>query len=92
MSDLSEKAYVHSVRVAHRTIGGVAVLVNINDNTMLQLNETGTHIWSLLDGRNVAEIADLLHGRFEVSREQSMVDTREFIEVLLERGLIVEKE
>ena len=81
--------FVPASTVAYRIIGGSAVLVNIQDNAMLRLNETGSRIWSLLDGRSVKEIATEISGQFDVTEEESLQDTREFMELMSERGLVV---
>jgi len=82
------RVFMPAETVAYRTIAGSAVLVNIQDNKMIRLNETGSRIWSLLDGRTVDEIAGQMCDIFEVSREDALRDAREFLGNMAERGLV----
>ena len=83
-----KEIYVRSPRVAFRKIGGSFVLVNIEDNRILRLNETGTEIWGLLDGRDVDGVAAGLCAAFDVPRSTALADAREFLDLLLSRGLV----
>jgi len=80
--------YVPGPRVAFRKIGASVVLVNIEDNTMIRLNDTGSEIWASLDGRDVAQIAARVCEVFETSAEQALADAREFLQMLHGRGLV----
>lgn len=86
------RVFMPAETVAYRTIAGSAVLVNIQDNKMIRLNETGSRIWSLLDGRTVDEIAGQICDVFEVAREAALEDTREFLGDMVERGLVTRQE
>ena len=92
MSGLDTIVFVPGPRVAYRKIGDGFVLVNIQDNSMLRLNDTGSEIWGLLDGRNVAAIAARIGELFDTAPDQALVDTREFLTLLEERGLIERKD
>jgi hypothetical protein len=80
--------YVPGPRVAFRKIGDSVVLVNIEDNTMIRLNDTGSEIWAGMGGRTVGELAERVCAVFEVPAEQALADTREFLEMLHGRGLV----
>jgi hypothetical protein len=89
MESRGKEIYTHSPRVAFRKIGGSFVLVNIKDNRILRLNETGTEIWGLLDGRDVDGIAESLSNAFDVPRESALEDVIEFLKLLSSRGLVI---
>lgn len=58
-----------------------------------QLNETGTLIWELCNGsETVAEIVDSILERYEVDTETATKTTVEFLETMIEKGLIEFKE
>jgi hypothetical protein len=86
-----DAVYLPSLTVAYRKIGGSVVLVNLKDNAMIRLNETGSLIWSMMNGSSVGEIAIEVSAQFDVSEVESLQDTREFMQLLLGRGLIAEK-
>jgi len=91
MSIDTKTVYVPNPRVAYRKIGERYVLVDIEDNTMLKLNEVGTEIWSCLDGRSVAEIVSRVCEVFSVTQKQAIADAEEFLGTLVERGLVETK-
>ncbi|MCK9459151.1 MAG: PqqD family protein [Proteobacteria bacterium] len=88
MTSSDNTVYTPGTRVAFRKIGDSVVLVNIEDNTMIRLNDTGSEIWACLDGRNVGQIAARICELFEVPAEKALADTREFLEMLHGRGLV----
>lgn len=77
-----------SPHVAYREIGGQVVVLQPLTDIMLTLNETGSAIWSMLDGRTVAEIANALSARFEVSENEALEDTRGFLSEMTSRELV----
>lgn len=74
--------------VAHRIIEGNALVVMPRDATMMKFNEVGTKIWNLLGDRTLEQIAQALTEEFEVTFEEALSDTEEFISSLEQRGLI----
>lgn len=88
MTASDSTVYVPGPRIAYRRIGDSVVLVNIEDNTMIRLNDTGSEIWANMDGRTVAELAARVCSVFDVPEEQALADTREFLEMLHGRGLV----
>ncbi|MDH5673042.1 MAG: PqqD family protein [Myxococcales bacterium] len=75
----------HNERVAARVIDGKAVVVVIDEKQLHTLNQVGTRVWELCDGRSVGAIAEALVEEFEVEREVALSDVRSFVETL--RGL-----
>ena len=88
VDDGAREIYTRSPRVAYRRIGGAFVLVNLRDNRILKLNDTGTEIWGLLDGRDVAAVATGICAAFDVPAEEALADVREFLEMLRGRELV----
>ena len=88
MDQVGREVFVRSPRVAFRRIGDSFVLVNIEDNRILRLNETGTEIWGLLDGRDVGAVAAAIAERFAVEAGAALADAREFLGLLESRGLV----
>jgi len=91
MVGTEKEIYTRSPRVAFRKIGGSFILVNLQDNRILRLNETGTEVWSLLDGRDVEGVAAGICAAFDVPAEEALADAHEFLELLLSRGLVERK-
>ena len=93
IDDLSKDAtFIPSRTAAFRQIGDEVVIVDTDHNRMVTLNETGSRIWSLLNGQTVQEIADVLETKFQVERETALADTIAFLCELRGRGLVSKKE
>ena len=88
MASDRKEVYRRGPRVAFRKIGGSFVLVNIEDNRILRLNDTATEIWDLLDGRDVEAVAAGICAAFDVPTDEALSGTREFLELLMSRGLV----
>lgn len=73
-------------RLAARVIDGRAVVVVIDSRRIHTLNEVGTRVFELLDGRPVGAVADVIVQEFEVTREQALSDIGVFVEELVGAG------
>ena len=92
MSEVSnDMIFVPTSKAAYRRIGDEVVIVNTQNNTLLTLNETGSRIWTILDGRSVAQVAASLSEEYEIALEVAVEDTIDFINELSLRGLIDQK-
>lgn len=61
--------------------------MSVDFNGMLTLNETGALLWKTLEnGGDMEALADALTGEYAVSREQALVDAKEFLESLVRAG------
>jgi hypothetical protein len=66
-----------------------AVLVLPTRGRINVLNEIGARIWSLADGtRSVKEVAAAICEAYDIDLETAEKDTLEFLEILLDRGVI----
>jgi DNA-binding ferritin-like protein (Dps family) len=66
-----------------------SVLLDLSSGYYFRLNEVGTYIWPLLDGKHdLAEIVEEVVKRFEVSQRQAKKDISSFIQYLLTENLI----
>ncbi|MDH5493010.1 MAG: PqqD family protein [Myxococcales bacterium] len=75
-----------SSRIAARVIGGKAVVV-VNDRRRSHvLDEVGTRIWELADGRSLSGIAAQLVEDYEVDAPRALSDVIAFAHRLLEEG------
>jgi hypothetical protein len=81
-------------KVVARSVGGETVLVPIQDRALAcehvyLLNKVAAFLWSQLDGeRGVAELSELVSGRFDVDAGQDVdADVRRFLDELERRGL-----
>ena len=76
--------------VVWRTMDDGAVLVKPQAGRVRVLNEVGTTIWQLMDGkRDLAQIEATLVEKYDVGPEQAKNDLRKFLRELIERDLIV---
>lgn len=77
-----------SERTASRVIDGKAVVIVLDAQKLHTLNEVGTRVWELADGRSLASIADALAADFEVDRETALADAMRFADQLRALGAI----
>jgi len=94
MGDLSEQSVLrHNPRVAARIVEGHALVVVLDQRQVHRLDEVGSRIWELCDGRTLGAICDQVVSEFEVTRDEALEDMLNFIQDLRDAGaLIVEGE
>jgi hypothetical protein len=77
-----------------RTIAGEAIIVPVCDgvgdmDSVFTLNGPGTAIWDRIDGSlGVDAIAAALAAEYDVESDRARGDVEEFLDALLEKGLI----
>lgn len=90
------KIYSKGNDIVSREIAGETILVPIRGQLadmqqIFALNPVAEYIWQSLDGKkSLGDICDGIVGNFEVDRNQAENDLQEFLDELLEAGLIVE--
>jgi len=93
MNDLS-KCFAKQDNFVTREIAGETIVVPIRGRTedldsIFTLNEQGTLIWNLLDGRtNVNQIVETISKTYEVTEDEATKDTIDFLTSLETAGLI----
>ena len=76
--------------VIGRVVDDETVLVMPKKGQVKVLNEVGTVIWGMVDGkRTINQIIDKICADFEVDRDAAEKDTVRFIADLLDRELII---
>jgi hypothetical protein len=72
-----------------RMIEEEAVIVDVDNGNVVQLNEVGSEVWTLIDGRkSVSEIVLHICECFEVDKKRAFDDVSYFLEQIYRRGLI----
>jgi len=72
-----------------RTFEGEATIVLPDGSYIKVLNESGSRIWELLDGRRgLEEIASVIAAEYDVSPEEAGRDVREFVDLLASHGML----
>jgi len=75
---------------ASRIIDGEAVIVIPEQGQVRVLNESGSRIWQLLDGKHsIADIANKICSEFNLSQDQACEDTVNFIAKLRAKEMVV---
>ena len=68
-----------------------AALFDLDTKRFYSLNETGCRIWELIqEGMCPEDISNVLQKEYEVDQEKAMVYVLQFLEELVEQGLIQE--
>lgn len=84
-----ERFPVKNQDTAHRKLADEAIVVNFTSSFFYNFNPVGTFIWERCDGEHTPEqIAGELAEEYEVSPEEAVRDCREFIDSLVEQGLL----
>ena len=92
--DILTKCFIKETDFVTREVAGETIIVpirgNVGDlNSIYTLNEVGTKIWELIDGKNsVSKIVEAVHNASEVTPEEAEKDTIDFLNTLKISGLI----
>jgi hypothetical protein len=74
---------------ASRSISEEAIVVNFENSFFYNLNEVGTFIWERCDGQyTLIQIAEAVAEEYRVTPEEAVKDCQEFIDSLVEQGLL----
>lgn len=77
-------------QVAARVVEAQGVIIYSDSGDVNVLNEVGTRIWELIDGkRSPDEIVAALVDEYAVTREVAAQDVDEFLQALAKRAAIV---
>ncbi|HVG21135.1 MAG TPA: PqqD family protein [Blastocatellia bacterium] len=92
------KRFVKDSQSVTRSIAGETIIVPVRSgvgdlNSIYSLNEVGTAVWQLIDGRaTVEQIIEALSDQYEVTTEQAAKDVSDYLAKLEAAGLIRECE
>jgi hypothetical protein len=74
----------------HRTLGDEAVVLDVDESHYYVLNETGTLIWNLCDGKHtLGDISVALCKEFDVSQDAAQASLSRFMDDLVQVHLLV---
>ncbi|MEO8077013.1 MAG: PqqD family protein [Acidobacteriota bacterium] len=93
MSDHSalaaDAAIAHAEGLVASDVNGEVVILSIEAGHFFHLNPTGSRIWNLLDGpMTVAALSATMAERFAVGADECRRDVTEFVEAMLDKGLL----
>jgi len=75
---------------------GSAVLLHLDNKFYYSLNESGSFMWQMIEKSNgslsVNHLVEALCERFDVTPDQARIDVKEFLDDLLNEGLVQVKE
>ena len=87
----------HSSDVVSREIDGSLIIVPLAsgvgdmEDDLFSMNESGTEIWNMLDGkRTLQEIVDVLARQYQAGPEEIAQDVAGIVTELLKRKMLVE--
>jgi hypothetical protein len=92
--DQLTRCYIKETNLVTRDIAGETVIVPVKSNvgdldSIYTLNEIGTLVWQLIDGKNsVSQIVDAICRAYDVTTEEAEKDALEFLNALETGGLI----
>jgi hypothetical protein len=89
MEEYLEKSVAKTGQTSYRMLGDEAIAVNFQNAFFYHLDEVGSFIWNLCDGRHtVRQISDALVEEYEVEPGEAARDCLEFIQELVDQGLL----
>ncbi len=72
-----------------RTIGEETVILNQSGDKLHTLNETGSFIWSLIDGRrSLGDIYARMKDEYDLPADGAESELKAFVRELAERGIV----
>jgi hypothetical protein len=92
--DILAGSYIKETNFVTREIAGETIIVPVRGNvgdldSIYTLNEIGTLIWQLIDGKKSAkQMVEAICNTYEVTAEQAEKDAIEFLNTLNAAGLI----
>jgi hypothetical protein len=70
-------------------LGEETILLNLNTERYLGLDSVGTRMWKVLtEAPSIQAACDMLVNEYQVTPESLQLDLDEFVDTLLEQGLI----
>jgi hypothetical protein len=82
--------YKRAPDVVAANMGDLSLLLHVNDWVYLELNESGSRIWSLLeDGRDLTRLVSTLVEEFAVQPGTCKEDTAEFLLMMESKKFVV---
>lgn len=79
----------HKDVIHTKLANGEVVLLHFGSEEYFSLNETGSRIWALLDGKTtLQEIGREIESRYDVSEEQALRSVAELAEQLIAQKLV----
>ena len=76
-------------RFIARRIEAETILINEKGDMLHTLNETGSFIWTCVDGaKTLKDILGLLCTEYDITEERAEEDIRAFVEELQQKGIV----
>ena len=83
------QAYCHHPDTVFVETDNEVLMLHFETGTYHGLNEVGSFIWKqLARPRTIAEVSQAVEDAFEVDPARCLVETRQFIEAMIEDGLL----
>ncbi|MGH9736247.1 MAG: PqqD family protein [Candidatus Acidiferrales bacterium] len=87
---MSERFIARGPALAYRVLGGETIVMSAGDTTLFSLDELGSFIWRMADGRTpLSSIVAGICDQYDVPPETASRDAEEFVAGLANRGLLV---
>jgi hypothetical protein len=85
----SEKYVVRNKDMIWRMVGEEAFIIDKDGTKIHQLNSIGSEIWKISEGNlTIRQIIENICNYFEIAEAQAKADTIQFVEKMLNQGLV----
>jgi hypothetical protein len=89
MADHDDTRYARAAEVLETEVGGVTLLMHVENWNYFELNAVSSAIWALLESpKSLDAIVRGLERQFDVDRETCLSDTRGFLDDLIAEGVV----
>lgn len=89
---MKNKYVIRNKNTAFRIIDDNAMILSPEEGTLHSLNEVGSRIWELADGKmNIEEIISTICNEYEIEEDVAEREICEFVRELCNKGLMLFK-
>ncbi len=90
VAGFTDKKIKQNQNTGFRIINDQAILIDPQKGKIHRLNPTATRIWQLAEEScSLKDIISQIHSEFEVTQETARKDTEDFVNIMLDEGLMV---
>jgi hypothetical protein len=86
-----ETVVARNPKLLDSRLDGEVVMLNIETGKYLNLNETGSSIWELIESgpQSLGALADTLSGQYDVDRRTCLDDLVRFVEAVKDENVLI---
>lgn len=89
---MKKQTWLRNPEIVYRTIDQEAILVDSRQGMVTVLNQTGSRIWQMLDGKtDYNRMVEIIADEFDVDANTAREDVKQFIDSLTENNMVIQQ-